>query len=55
MALSAGVNVLTARAIDPSGNVGSATVVVVYSPPAAAAPVAPTILPAGMCGSIGAG
>jgi hypothetical protein len=47
-----GVNVLTARAIDPSGNVGTATVVVVYTPPAAAKPVAP-VIPAGHCGLLG--
>ena len=50
--LNAGVNVLTARALDPSGNVGETTLVVVYTPPAAAKPVAPKI-PAGMCGCTG--
>ncbi|HLY08665.1 MAG TPA: Ig-like domain-containing protein, partial [Planctomycetota bacterium] len=50
--LMTGVNVLTVRALDPSGNLGQATLVVVYTPPASAKPVAPTI-PAGMCGCTG--
>lgn len=50
--LDPGVNVITARAIDPAGNVGQATLVVVYTPPAAAKPVAP-VIPAGMCGCTG--
>jgi hypothetical protein len=52
VALLPGVNILTARAIDPSGNIGTATVVVVYTPPAAAKPVAP-VIPAGHCGLLG--
>ena len=52
VALNAGVNVITARAIDPAGNVGQSTLVVVYTPPAAAKPVAP-VIPAGMCGCTG--
>jgi len=50
--LNAGVNVITARAIDPAGNVGQSTLVVVYTPPLAAKPVAP-VIPAGMCGCTG--
>jgi hypothetical protein len=50
--LDPGVNVITARAIDPAGNVGQATLVVVYTPPAAAKPVAP-VIPAGLCGCTG--
>jgi hypothetical protein len=52
IALDPGVNVITARAFDPAGNVGQTTLVVVYTPPAAAKPVAP-VIPAGMCGCTG--
>jgi len=52
VALNSGVNVITARAIDPAGNIGQTTLVVVYTPPAAAKPVAP-VIPAGMCGCTG--
>jgi len=50
--LNPGVNVITARAIDATGNIGQTTLVVVYTPPAAAKPVAP-VIPAGMCGCTG--
>ncbi|MBV8880802.1 MAG: hypothetical protein JO332_12600, partial [Planctomycetaceae bacterium] len=53
VALNAGVNVITARAVDPAGNLGQSTLVVVYTPPVAAKPVAP-VIPAGMCGCTGA-
>jgi uncharacterized protein (TIGR03382 family) len=52
MTLNPGVNVITARAVDPAGNIGTSTLVVVYTPPAAAKPIAP-VIPAGMCGCTG--